>query len=424
MKKNNNITIAGILAGTILEWYDFSLLGSLAPVISTIFFPSSSASMSLLATFGMFATGFIARPLGGLIFGHIGDRQGRRQALSLTIILMALPTTLIGLLPTYKTAGVIAPTLLIILRVLQGLASSGEYPGAICVLTEMAPKDKRRFYASLSMLGVIGGVFLGSVINMLLSIYLSSEQLHSWGWRIPFLLGIPLGLIGGLLRYKLRDSLAFINAPKHKLPVKDVVQNHAGNLIKIIMLFSLSAISFYMGYVYISGYLVSTGKITLHESMFSNSISTITMGIIIPIFGYLSDKFDSRKIMLAGVIGLSLLFYPVFILFTMGNFISLLIGQLILAFAISVFAGPLASTAADSFPIASRYTGVAVALNVGTSVFGGTAPFVAAYLVNLTGNLIVPCFYPIIISLSCLLMNHDLRNTNHLDDSECLPNTS
>jgi MHS family proline/betaine transporter-like MFS transporter len=155
MNKTNYITIAGILIGTILEWYDFSLLGSLAPIMSSQFFPSESPTLSLLATFGVFATGFIARPIGGLIFGHIGDRHGRRNALSLTIILMAIPTTLIGLLPTFKTAGIIAAIALIFLRFMQGIASSGEYPGAICVLTEMAPANKRGFFGSLSMLGVV-----------------------------------------------------------------------------------------------------------------------------------------------------------------------------------------------------------------------------------------------------------------------------
>lgn len=398
MQNKNRTAISGILAGTILEWYDFSLLGSLAPVISTLFFPSKSATLSLMATFGVFATGFIARPIGALIFGHIGDRSGRKQALSLTIFLMALPTTLIGLLPTYNTAGMIAAIMLIILRILQGFAASGEYPGAICMLTEMAPEGKRGFYGSLSMLGVAGGIFLGSTITSLLSSWLSQEQISAWGWRIPFLLGLPLSLIGWYLRSRLHNSTVFDDAQKLRLPIKAVIRQNSMSLFKITMIFALSTSSFYLGFVFMPGYLVNAHLMNLHQTMTSNAVATIALAFLIPVFGYLSDRLNGEKIMLAGIVSLGLLFYPFFSLVTTGSMTALLFSQLTLAFCIAILAGPLAAYTASAFTTSTRYTGTAAALNIGASIIGGTCPLIAAYVLELTSNTSCPCLYPMIFS--------------------------
>lgn len=395
---NSKLTIAGILSGTILEWYDFSLLGSLAAVISTLFFPPNSGVTSLLATFGVFATGFLARPLGGLIFGHFGDKLGRTSTLSLTIILMALPTTLIGLLPTYQTAGILAPIMLLTLRIMQGFATAGEYPGAMCLLSEMAPVNQRGFYTSLSMLGSVGGIFLGSMISSVFSSYLANDQLYSWGWRIPFILGAPLGIIGWFLRYKTHESIVFLTALKSKLPLKDLLASQSPIVAKIILLFALINVSFYLGYVYIVGYLVSAHKLSLQQGFLSNAISTIALALMIPIFGYLADKINRYHLLMLGTVGLGTLFYPIFYLFMSGHFISLLTGQLALALLIAISAGPLASIIAESFPTSTRYTGISVVINIGATVFGGTCPLVATYLTQISMNPMIPCLYPIFIS--------------------------
>ena len=401
MKNPNSLTIAGVLAGTILEWYDFSLIGSLAPIISTLFFPSASTTLSLLATFGVFATGFIARPIGGLVFGHIGDRQGRKRALSLSIFMMAIPTTLIGLLPDYHAVGMAAPIMLIILRFMQGFSSSGEYPGAICVMTEMAPENKRGFYGSIGMLGTVGGVFLGSIVTYTLTTLLSPDQINSWGWRIPFFLGIPLGFVGWILRRNMIDPSVFDSAAKHKLPIREVIQKNPFSLFKIISLFSLSTISFYLGFVYITGYLVSTHQITLHEGLIDNAISTICLALLIPAFGYLSDKVSRQSMIIAGMIGLALFFYPIFVLFTSGN---ILLGQIMLAVVLALYVGPLAATAAESFDASCRYSGISAGINIAATVFGGTCPLVATYLMQETELLYAPSIYPIFIAIICLII--------------------
>jgi len=403
--QNNRTIIAGILIGTILEWYDFALVGSLAPIIAALFFPSKSPTLSLVATFGVFATGFIARPLGGAIFGHIGDLHGRKNALSLTILLMAIPSILIGFLPDYKTAGFIAPILLIALRFMQGLATSGEYPGAICVLTEMAPKNRRALFGCLSIVGVVGGIFLGSLVSSILSFYLTSEQILAWGWRIPFMAGIPLGFIGWYLRRKARESLSLKTAENKKfIPIKELIANKASDLVKTTLMFAFSNTCFYLGYVYVANNLASTKQITLQQGFIDNSIATIVLAFLTLFFGYLSDKIDKSILSKVGVISIFVLIYPIFLLFNVGTASSLLLGQLILAFLLSVFTGPLAVTAADNFSTSTRYTGMALSINIGASLFGGTCPLVAAFIAHQTGSQILPCLYPMLLALICILI--------------------
>jgi len=414
MRELNSKTLASILIGTILEWYDFSLLGSMAPIIAQLFFPSKVPTLSLLATFSVFASGFIARPLGGVLFGHLGDRKGRKYALSLTIILMALPTTLMGLLPTYQNIGMLAPIILIVLRLVQGAASSGEYPGAICFLTEIAPANKRGLWGSISMFGVGGGILLGSVFSYILTTCLSNDALYSWGWRIPFIVGLPLGIIGFYLRYRVTESKIFAEVHEkqvvHKMPFKQVLQFNFLNLNRIILLFSLGTTTFYMSFVYIISYFVSTHRLTLSNAFLFNILSSVCMLFFIPIFGYLSDKWNRKIIMLIGAFCLCIFSYPIFKLFLSNDLHQLLLGQLLLAFLIAMFVGPVAATSAEIFSTATRYSGVAVALNVGASIFGGTSPLIATYLVHISGKEIMPCIYPMLVAFLAFFAVLTLKN--------------
>lgn len=383
----------------------------MAPILAQLFFPSSTPILSLLATFGVFASGFIARPIGGIIFGHIGDRYGRRTALSLTILLMALPTTLIGLLPTFQTVGMLAPIILIILRLMQGVASSGEYPGAICFLTEIAPEARKGFWGSISMFGVAGGILLGSLMTSILFLFLSTEQMNAWGWRIPFLVGLPLGLIGWYLRYRVNESEIYIKAKLSNknttLPVTQLLKFNFGNLGRVIALFSLSTISFYLGFIYIGTYLVSMHKMTFHQALINNSLSTFVLISLMPVFGYLSDFINRKYIMFVGACSLLLLFYPIFKLFLSGNH---LLGQMLLAVCIAIYVGPMAAATAEFFSTITRYSGVAIGLNIGASLFGGTCPLVATYLVHYSGIDMMPCVYPILLAGVCLWAIWSIRD--------------
>jgi len=408
MKQINLMTISSILIGTMLEWYDFSLLGLTAPFISTLFFPAKNSVLSMLATFGVFASGFIARPIGGMLFGHFGDRHGRRSALSITVLLMALPTTLIGLLPTFATIGVLAPIGLVVLRIIQGFAASGEYPGAICFLTEISPIENKGFWGSISIFGVTGGLFLGSLVTFIVSYFVSSAEMFAWGWRIPFLLGLPLGLVGLLLRYHVSESETYVEAAKkamnHKIPLHQIVDTNLSSLLKVTVFFALSSISFFLGFIYIPSYLISIHRITFQQSLWNNSVSMVFLIFSIPLFGYLSDKLSRNSIMLSGAICLSVFYYPLFILFLNGNSNHCLSAQIILAFCIAMFVGPMAAASAERFTTLTRYSGVSVGLNVGVSFFGGTCPLIATYLVYHTGSVFMPCIYPIVMACVCILI--------------------
>jgi len=418
VKKIDVVTLSSVLIGTILEWYDFSLLGSMASMISIHFFPSKTPLFSLMATFAVFASGFIARPIGGILFGHIGDRRGRRSALSLTIILMAVPTTLIGLLPTYETIGILAPIALIALRLMQGFAASGEYPGAICFLTEIAPPNKRGFWGSISMFGVAGGILLASAICSILSAVLSNDQMHSWGWRVPFVIGLPLGVVGWYLRCKVRESDIFTSATATnevlKLPFKQVLQFNFVSLIKVILLFALSTISFYLGFVYIAAYLVSAHKLTFHQALLSNTVGTMILILFIPLFGYLSDKINRKYIMIVGAGALFIFSYPIFTLFLEGNLYGLMQGQIVLSLFIAMLVGPMSAAIAEVFSTLTRYSGIAAGLNIGTSLFGGTCPLIATYLVNYSGYEAMPCIYPMLFSFLCLVVIFSFQHNPEL----------
>lgn len=398
---NKYIVVLSILIGTILEWYDFSLLASMATIISVIFFPSKNAALSLMATFGVFASGFLMRPIGGALFGHIGDRYGRKEALSLTIILMAVPTTLIGLLPTFHAIGIVAPIILVFLRLIQGAASSGEYPGAICFLTEIAPVDKRGLWGSASMIGVVGGVFLGTLVNFLLSSNLSEQQLYSWGWRIPFLTGLPLGALGWLMRYKISETAVYKAAKATQktllFPLSHVFRFSYSNLIKIIILFSASTVIFYSNFVYVMTYLVRTHEISFRQSLLDNMLGVTALIIFIPFFGYLSDKLNRKLIILIGALCLSLFSYPIFVLLLNQN----LWGQILSALFLAIFVGPLAATAAEVFSTCMRYSGISISLNVGASIFGGTSPLIATYLVYYSGHETMPAIYAATLGVIC-----------------------
>ncbi len=412
------ISILSILVGTVLEWYDFSLLAAMAPLISMLFFPSINPAASLLATFSVMASGFLVRPIGAAIFGHVGDRYGRTVALSMTILLMAVPTTLIGCLPTYHSVGIVAPVLLIILRLIQGFASSGEYPGAICYLTEIAPANRKGIWGSLSMFGVAGGILFGSLINAVLSAYLTNDDMLQWGWRIPFMIGMPLGMVGWYLRYYSRDSIIFEQARSAKqtlsLPIKYVLQANLLKLIIAIALFSLGTVTFYMGFVYITSYLISTHQLSLHDALVSNSIGTLVMILTIPVTGFLSDLIGRNKIMMMGAVLLFLSFYPIFQLFLSHQ---LLLGQCLLGLLIGIFVGPVAATVSEMFAVNVRYSGVALALNIGSSVFGGTCPMMAAFLVNHFGYAALPGIYPVLIACICVVAIYVYANSHQLQQS-------
>ncbi|BCA53822.1 MFS transporter [Nitrospira sp. KM1] len=398
--------VAGMI-GNVMEWYDFALFGYFAPVIARLFFPSDNHLVSLINTFGVFAAGFLMRPVGAAIFGHIGDTAGRKRSLTLSVMLMAIPTFLMGLLPTYAQIGVLAPIALTLLRMLQGISVGGEYTGSMTLLIESASPARRGFIGSWVPFSTCIGILLGSGIGALLTADMAPEALYSWGWRLPFLLGIVVGVCGLYLRRGLSESKDFQGIQEAgevaASPVQEVMADHRSEIITAICLNWLNGAAFYTVFVYLITYLASILKFPLGSALIINTISMAFLAVLLPVVGALSDRVGRKPIMVVGAASMVLFAYPLFQLLSHHTFEYVLFGQLAFAFLIAVYFGPLPATVVDLFPPRRRCSGLSISYNFALAVFGGTAPLIATFLIKETGNPLSPSFYLIISALVSLL---------------------
>jgi MFS transporter, MHS family, proline/betaine transporter len=390
--------LAGAI-GNVLEWYDFGLFGYFATVIAAEFFPGQDRTAALLETFGVFATGFLMRPLGGLLFGLIGDRLGRKRALELSVLLMAVSTTLLGLLPGYATLGLAAPVLLTILRMIQGLSVGGEYIGSIAFLAEHAPPNRRGFYGSWSGFTVVLGTLLGSGVAELASLALTDSQLHAWGWRLAFISGLAIGVVGFWLRLGVDESPDFAEL-RHKgqlavNPIADALRGDRRAIITTVGLTSLSSVGFYLPFVWLPTWLSQSISHPLpkQQALASSTIALLALLVLIPPLALLSDRVGRRPMYLAASAGYVLLSYPLLVMMSAGTFAAAIAGGLVFAFVNSLFGCCMGATMVELFPTQRRYTGVAIGYNIGQAVLSGTAPLVAIALVRMTNSDVAPAFY-------------------------------
>ena len=293
--------VAGF-AGNILEWYDFTVYAYFATVIGKHFFPSDDKIASLIAAFGVFAAGYLMRPLGGFLFGVIGDKMGRKRALVLSILFMAIPTTLLGCLPTHAQWGWVSAALLVLLRLFQGLSVGGEFTGSISFLVEKAREGKRGFYGSWSTFGVIGGMLLGSGVGALITTILSPHQINQFGWRIPFLLGFVVGVAGLYLR-KGMDQGDVVETLRQtddlsQSPVREFLKMHLNTGARIFFFNWGFAVSIYMVFVYLTAFLHSFLNVPMHRALTANTLSMLVMMCLIPLMGMLSDRFGRKPMLL------------------------------------------------------------------------------------------------------------------------------
>ncbi len=390
--------IAGVI-GNVLEWYDFALFGFLAPVLAPKFFPSESHIASLLATFGVFAIGFLMRPIGGVLFGHLGDRVGRKTALQWSVVLMAGPTTMMGLLPTYQQIGLAAPVILTLIRMAQGLSVGGEFIGSMSFLGEHAPAARRGFLGSwVTFSGALGNL-IGSGVAALLTVLMPKEMLDTWGWRLPFLAGVAVGLVGLWLRLGIDETPTFKQTvqagDRAAIPVLAALrENRIAMLLTAGLALALS-IGFYLPWVWLSTWLSSINKPSLApaESLTVNTLAMAVMSGLNPVAGALSDRLGRRPVMIAGAAGIALLAFPVFLLLSTGTVMAALQGQLILAVLASMVGGPAPAAFVELFPTHTRYSGIALAYNGTVALLGGTTPLVATSLISMTGYNLAPAFY-------------------------------
>jgi MHS family proline/betaine transporter-like MFS transporter len=390
--------LAGAI-GNVLEWYDFGLFGYFATVIAGEFFPREDQTASLLYTFGVFATGFLMRPLGGAFFGLIGDRLGRKRALEVSVVMMAVSTTLLGLLPGYATIGLAAPVLLTVLRMVQGLSVGGEYIGSITFLVEHAPPGRRAFYGSWSGFTVVLGTLLGSAVAAFATHALTESQLHAWGWRVAFVSGLLIGALGLWLRMGVAESPDFAALRQTSQlaanPIADALRQDSRAILTTIGLTGLSSVGFYLPFVWLPTWLSETISHPLppNQALASSTIALASLLVLIPPLALISDRIGRRPMYLAASAGYVILSYPLLLMMSRGTFGTAVGGGLVFAFFNSLFGCCMAATMVELFPTQTRYTGMAIAYNVAQAVLSGTAPLVAVGLVRFTGDDMAPAFY-------------------------------
>lgn len=395
------------ISGNTLEWYDFALYGYFAPIISKLFFPSKSEFISLMITFGVFATGFIVRPFGGAVFGYIGDRYGRRVALVLSIAIITIPTVLMGVLPSYTTLGISAPIIFTIFRILQGIAVSGELTGSGIFLIESAPKNKRGFYGSLIMCSTYFGLLLGSGFGLLVTILFSKSQIIDFGWRIPFLLSLPFGVLALIFRIKCQESPMFLSVQSKnqiiKNPVKKVLSDYLPLTILICFLSSTLAVSIYLLIGYLPTFYVSHFNISMKESMLISFLGLLALSAFVPVAGFLTDKFNKKIVFGFGVSGLILFSYLIFYFMAIKNIFLFIFSEVIIALFLAPIAGSIISILSEMFPTNLRYTGISIGYNISMTIFGGTTPIIAIYLTKVLQSSSAPAYYLSFVGIITLI---------------------
>ena len=400
--------IGGTVVGNLMEWYDVGVYGYLAVIIGKLFMPDTvDPAIQTLFSLGVFAVTFVARPLGGVILGQLGDRVGRQKVLVFTLLMMALATFGIGILPDYSVWGVAAPILLVVLKLIQGFSTGGEYAGATTFITEYAPDKRRGFFASLLDLGSYMGFALGAAFVSILQLTLSEDVMEGFAWRIPFLVALPLGVIALWFRSKIEDTPAFKEAQEAANRASDDARNSADapkgviDLVKaywreLLTGFVLVSAANTAGYAltsYMPTYLTETLKYDpVHGNLLTLPI-LVGMSLCIPLAGMLSDSIGRRKVLFIGSGSAVVLAIPAFLFMMHGQIWSTLAGLALLAIPVVFYVSNLASSLPALFPTASRYGGMGISYNFAVAIFGGFAPFIMQALVTMTNSSLAPAFW-------------------------------
>lgn len=391
------------MVGNVLEWYDFAAYGFLAATFAANFFPLENHMLSLLASYGVFAAAFVMRPLGGLLFGHIGDRVGRRKALLISVLAMAVPSFAIGLLPTYAGAGVLAPILLILLRMIQGLSVGGELTVSIVYLGERSTARHRGISASLSFVGAVVGTLIGSLLISTLDATLGAEAMRTWGWRIPFVGSVVLGALGLALRVARLDEMSEPLYRIRRAPVIVAITTEWRAMLLAFLISIPSGAAYYVGFIYLVTFAHQYDALPAAQANLVVTGGLVTLLFGVPLAAAFSDRVGRKPVVLAGVICQLLLAWPLFAIATNHSDWQLRGWEVLFAIAQSMVSGPMPAMLAERFPTAVRCTASSISYNAAMTLLGGTGPMIVVYLIAISGVPTAPSWYVIATSIAAAI---------------------
>ncbi|MFJ5262568.1 glycine betaine/L-proline transporter ProP [Streptomyces sp. NPDC088387] len=395
--------------GNAMEWFDFGIYSYLAVTLGHVFFPSGSDTVQLLSSFATFAVAFLVRPIGGMVFGPMGDKVGRKKVLALTMIMMAIGTFAIGLIPSYAAIGFWAPVLLIFFRLVQGFSTGGEYGGASTFIAEYAPDNRRGFFGSFLELGTLAGYVGAAGLVTLLTTLLDSGSMEAWGWRVPFLVAGPIGLVGLYLRMRLDETPAFQRLEDDSVhrasdvastvettttgDVAKIFRDYWPSLVLCICLVGAYNITDYMFLSYMPTYLSDEMGYSEAHGLLLLIGTMVLLMLIINQVGRLCDRFGRKPLLMAGMLGFLVLSLPAFLLVRQGSLLAVSAAMLMLGLSLVCLLGTMSATLPALFPTQVRYGSLSIGYNLSTSLFGGTTPLVITALISVTGSDLMPAYY-------------------------------
>ncbi|MFF9865602.1 MFS transporter [Streptomyces sp. NPDC013953] len=411
-RRRRKVALAAALASAV-EWYDYFVFGiAAALVLGDLYFPAGSSSAGVLAAFATFAVGFLARPVGGVIAGQLGDRRGRKPMLVLALTLMGIATLGIGLLPTYATIGIAAPLLLVLLRVLQGIAVGAQWGGAMLMATEYAPEGKRGLYGSLVQLGVPIGVVTANTVFLLAGAFTSDAAFAAWGWRVPFLVGFLVLGLAWYIHTRVEETPAFQEAERAlaeqeksepRSPLRTILRHHLGTVLLAGGSFAVNTATFY---IIITGVLdYATRELDMKRSavLTVSLCVSLTQLVLIPAAAALSDRIGRLRIYALGAVGLLVWAVPMFLLIDTASLLWLAVGTFVTSCFLSIMYGPQAALFAELFTAEMRYTGASLGYQIAAVLGGGLAPFVMVLLLEATGTSMAVSAYIVVLAVVALI---------------------
>lgn len=414
--------LAGASVGQFIEFYDFALYGVSAVVLAQLFFPSDNPLTGLLVLFATFGVAFFIRPLGGLFFGSLADRIGRRNVLVITLLTIGVATTGIGLLPSFETIGMAAPILLVLLRLLQGLSAGGESAGAPSFVFEHAPVRRRGLFVNITLAATALPSVCAAFFVLFLSSSMSDEAFMSWGWRIPFIIALPLALVGLWIRAKTEESPAFTEMMREQAAraeraersgdaelaahttIREAFRKNWLQMIQVVFVMGLTAMGFYFLSGYFISYVSTTGNLSRDQSLLLNGAAMLAYTVLLPVAGAIGDRVGRRPMLICGAIAIAVLAIPAFSLVTSGSVGLALVGQLIFVVAICCYGGGCYTFFIEVFDTRNRFTSAAFSYNLGYAILGGTAPFIGTALVESTAVPYSPAYYVIGVAVLTLIV--------------------